>query len=369
MRIVHISSGLWKKSGGPAESVPLLLSELSKHQDVSIALVTLTGELSDNVTGLFNSNVDVHILNYRYYPWVSYLFALPAIIRDADIVHIQGIWLPELWIANIVSHYYRKKVIISPRGFLHPNRLRVSKQKKKIAGFLLDKNFLNKARAIHVTSSQEKENVLRYGIGAECFNIRNGVNLVSRQIDTSQKFANKTILYFGRLNPIKGIKELMQGFDDWSNSDSWRLLICGPDENNFKTELLHFAKSLKSADNIVFKPPVYGEDKQKIFDSSTVMALVSHGENFGISVAESLMNKTPVLVSPHMPWDDVVNKSCGWLAEVNAKSITRAFTKVNSLDLDTYTMYCQNGQEWMKNGFTWKQIGKEFKKEYERLLR
>ena len=70
----------------------------------------------------------------------------PLIIAEIGINHFGSLKL---------AKKIGKKVIISPLGYLEPWSLEQSKIKKKIAWYLYQKNILEKADCIHVTSQQE----------------------------------------------------------------------------------------------------------------------------------------------------------------------------------------------------------------------
>ena len=139
MVITYVTAGLWENTGGPSESVPKLIKEISIHNDYEINLITLDGNLSQNVRILKNYGVNIYLVklfsksNIYFNP--GYFSILNRIVKKSDIVHIQGIWLFPFWLAGFFARLYKKKLIISPRGSLSPNRLLKSRLKKKLAAF------------------------------------------------------------------------------------------------------------------------------------------------------------------------------------------------------------------------------------------
>jgi hypothetical protein len=129
--ITYVTAGLWENTGGPAESVPKILKELSKLNDFKVNLITLQGNLSENVLELYDYDVQIHLVkkisssNLYFNP--NYIKIFNKVIPQSDIIHIQGIWLFPFWLASFYSWIYKKKLIISPRGSLSPNRLKKSK--------------------------------------------------------------------------------------------------------------------------------------------------------------------------------------------------------------------------------------------------
>ena len=77
------------------------------------------------------------------------------------------------------------------------------------------------------------------------------------------------------------------------NYPNWELLICGFNENNYKKVILTKIKDLNLR-RVILKDFVTGKDKEKIYYSSDLFILLSHSENFGLSIAEALSYDTVI---------------------------------------------------------------------------
>ena len=74
------------------------------------------------------------------------------------------------------------------------------------------------------------------------------------------------------------------------------VLMVGPD-NTYKKKIILKTKKLKLNKNIFFSDILLNEEKWGALSSAKAMLLPSYGENFGISVVESLACSTPVLTT------------------------------------------------------------------------
>jgi glycosyltransferase involved in cell wall biosynthesis len=371
--ITYVTAGLWDNTGGPSESVPKLLKEISIHNDYEINLITLDGDLSQNVRVLKNYGVNIYLVklfsrsNIYFNP--GYISVLNRIVKKSDIVHIQGLWLFPFWLAGFFARLYKKKLIISPRGSLSPNRLLKSRLKKKLAAFFFDKRNLNKSSAIHCTSKLEEENVKKFGITSNTFVVSNGVDFIDRQ-HYNKKLINtdkKICLFFSRLDPIKGIEMLINAWEAVVN-DHWLLVICGPDERNYRRHLSKLIMKKSLQDKIVILDPVYGSKKYNLYTQSNLFILPSFGENFGISIAESLSCGLPVITTSKTPWEDIVDYNCGWFIDATKEALINTLNEAFMLDDTKLKNMGFNGVKLIIDKYGWENISHKMSSVYKEIL-
>ena len=107
----------------------------------------------------------------------------------------------------------------------------------------------------------------------------------------------KTILFLGRLHPIKGVDLLIEAFAASSLDTSWELLIAGPEE------IPEFVDKLKKMANdaaprrIRFLGHCGGERKLRLLASAWVLAAPSHSEVIGMVNLEAAAMRTPSITT------------------------------------------------------------------------
>ena len=74
---------------------------------------------------------------------------------------------------------------------------------------------------------------------------------------------------------------------------------------------------------VKFVGPQYGKNKLSTMDSADCLILPSMGENFGISIIESLARGIPIITTKNTPWKELVKKKCGWWLERNEEEFIK----------------------------------------------
>ena len=107
----------------------------------------------------------------------------------------------------------------------------------------------------------------------------------------------KFFLFLGRFHKKKGCEILLNSMEKiLRNNKKIYLLMAGP-SNQYKTHLIKLSKELKINKNIVWSDFLEEDLKWASIKKCEAMVLSSHGENFGISIIESLSMSRPVLIT------------------------------------------------------------------------
>jgi glycosyltransferase involved in cell wall biosynthesis len=169
----------------------------------------------------------------------------------------------------------------------------------------IDRENLEAAAAVHVTSAREAEDALRFDFRWPLIEVvPNGValprtpdvrvpsprirELVSRE---------NLVLYLGRINWKKGLDRLISAMALLPEA---HLAVAGSDENGLEGRLRQQAERLEIVDRVTFTGTVFGRDKAALLRSASVLVLPSHSENFGNVVLEALASSCPVVVTPEV---------------------------------------------------------------------
>ena len=128
-------------------------------------------------------------------------------------------------------------------------------------------------------------------------------NLIKKKIEKKffQKFEilknKKFFLFLGRFHKKKGCEILLNSMQKiLRNNKKIYLLMAGP-ANDYKTYLIKLSKQLKIEKNIIWSDFLKNDLKWSSINKCEAMVLSSHGENFGISIVESLSMSRPVLIT------------------------------------------------------------------------
>uniref|UniRef100_E6PX72 Glycosyl transferase, group 1 n=1 Tax=mine drainage metagenome TaxID=410659 RepID=E6PX72_9ZZZZ len=104
------------------------------------------------------------------------------------------------------------------------------------------------------------------------------------------------LLFLGRIHPKKGCDLLLEAFARVAEPEM-HLVMAGPNEVGWATELRVRAERLGIADRITWTGMLRGDEKWGAFYAAEAFILPSHQENFGIAVADAMACGLVPLVS------------------------------------------------------------------------
>ncbi len=140
-------------------------------------------------------------------------------------------------------------------------------------------------------------------------------------------------LYLGRIHEKKGVDLLLEGFAQVKSLyPDMALVIAGPGEKEYVNRLRDLSERLRMGEDIVWTGPIYGKTKWQALKAAEAFALVSHQENFGISVAEALSCGTPVLISNKVnTWREIDGEGAGLVDSDDTAGAVRLFERWHAL--------------------------------------
>ena len=134
----------------------------------------------------------------------------------------------------------------------------------------------------------------------------------------------RNFLFLGRLHPKKGCDILLEAFARLRSHESTSLILAGPDQVGWETDLRKQVARLNLTDYVVFTGMLQGALKQGAFASADAFVLPSHQENFGISVAEALAAGVPVLISNRVNiWREIDADRAGFVESDDLEGTNR----------------------------------------------
>ena len=135
----------------------------------------------------------------------------------------------------------------------------------------------------------------------------------------------------------------------------WRLRIVGPSEGGHDGELKKLIAKLRLA-RVTIEEGVYGAGKFELLATSDLFVMSSKGENFGMTVAESLGAGTPVIATNTTPWAGLLDYRCGWWIEGSVDSIAKALCEAMMMSPYDRGEMGRRGSRWMQSSFSWRSI-------------
>jgi glycosyltransferase involved in cell wall biosynthesis len=115
-------------------------------------------------------------------------------------------------------------------------------------------------------------------------------------------------LFYSRFHQKKRLLELIDAWLEFAPKD-WLLLLVGIPEDYTPRMIEGYvhrssqAGRVRAYDGAGHPPP---------YPIASLFLLPSHGENFGLSIAEALANGVPALVTDTTPWSGLNSTGAGW---------------------------------------------------------
>jgi glycosyltransferase involved in cell wall biosynthesis len=220
-------------------------------------------------------------------------------------VHVEALWEEIQHQGAKIAHRLRVPYVISPHGMLDPWSLSQSRLKKQIYMALRLRRDLNRASALHFTTSIERDLTTPLKLKPPAIVEPNGVDL--REFDAlpargafrarhPQIGERPMVLFLSRVHPKKGLDLLVPAFAA-AAPPSAVLVIAGPDSDGYAEQVRASAERAGIGERIIFTGMLRGRDRLEPMVDADLFVLPSYQENFGIVVAEALACGCPVIIS------------------------------------------------------------------------
>ena len=333
MRICIFTTSIDKKGGGPSRSVPILARGLS---EVGVETTLLTGYSSEMNTHLLDgTSVEVKTI-----PQNISIRQLERVLLEGryDLIHGQNLWIPLYHKMARVARKHGIPYMMTPRGCLEPWCMRQKRLKKLIAFHLYQKKDLQRASCVLATAKMEADNMRALVISTPIAIIPNGIDVSEYPCRplSSKNSVRKQIVFLSRIHEKKGIEFLIEAWEQLHRKYSdWNVVIAGNGEEAYIADLkkMIIDKGLDSCIKII--PPVFGEDKRKLYCESALFVLPTFSENFGMVIAEAMSCGVPVITTNGTPWQELNDLKLGWCINLSLDNLAKAISEAIDLGIDS----------------------------------
>lgn len=366
MRILLAASSLDPAAGGIPVGIHHLATALAcAGHDVTV--VGQEGPVASDRSNLARSSVQVEAI---LRPWTtcgqilaardvarfvrSWLRGQPP-GRGTAVVHTHGVWTPAIIAAAHTALSAGVPLVVSPRGMLRREALRRSRLIKSFVWHMCVRRVLTRAAALHVTSSQEAEDLARLLPGIEPVLVPWGIEPWGENRDQSPRAGPRVAAYLGRMLPIKGLDMLI---DAWAavRPAGWVLRLAGPCDPVMAAALQARIASHGLGDVIRLEPAVPHSQVPAFLAEIDLFALPSRSENFALAVGEALAAGVPVVTTTETAWAGVDAMGCGWCVTPDTNSIAGALRAATSQPITVLREMGRRGAVWVKRDFAWSAV-------------
>jgi glycosyltransferase involved in cell wall biosynthesis len=389
VKILHVIPSISPARGGTSRAILDMVYAL-RSQGIDAEIAT-TNDDGDNL-------LDVPLGKSTLYDRVpTYFFArfspqLPAIrefafsgsfttwlfknITKYDAIHVHALFSYTSTVAMSIARLKCVPYITTPHGLLCEWSLQQSGQKKQAYLNLIERANLDRARAIHVTCEQERDDVVALNFKSPISILPLALTEMPAEIPNAAKLLRQSlncpadepiILFLARLHYKKGLEYLIPALGKLGDR-RFTFVIAGNGSPAYEAEIkaLVVAAGIEQRTRMVGF--VEGDRKDLLIQGADLFALTSHSENFGIAVLEALIVGTPVLLTPGVGLASVVrDNDLGYVADLNIDAISQALDRHLS-DPGRSKQLGIRARQFAIENFTWDKIATGLIQVYQTLV-
>jgi glycosyltransferase involved in cell wall biosynthesis len=268
-------------------------------------------------------------------PWLKHH------LSDYDCLHVHGLFSHLSTLTMQLARQKGTPFISRPLGQLHPWSLRQSAFKKRLYLALIERANLAGAAAIHCTSEQEAEHVRSLLLAAKTAVIPHGVEpgvaIPEAALKLRKTYGIRTdgyvILFLSRWHGKKNIPVLLQALQGLRHLP-WTLILAGnTDDSQLAGHVRQLVQRQGLSERVICPGHVKGIAKEILLQGVNLFVLPSASENFGIAVAEALVNGLPVCITPGVDLAETVKiLDGGMVCEPDPVSLSACLQQMMSDD-------------------------------------
>lgn len=265
-----------------------------------------------------------------------------------DCVYLNSMFSPRftlgpLWQAS--SGNDRRRIVLAPRGMLHPGALQLKRAKKTAFLWAFKATGVGKKLVFHATDQREADCITRNGIAKAA-----AITIVANVPEPPAAFMKALIkspqhvrlLYLSRIVSNKNLLFLIAALGQLPRSVQCELSIVGPVEDHaYWIRCQQAITQLPENVRVTAHEPVAHTEVRRLVQDHHCLILPTAGENFGHVIYEALGAARPVIISDQTPWHDLVWHGVGWdLPLSEPRQWAEAIGEVAAMDQAPFDAIC-----------------------------
>ena len=291
------------------------------------------------------------------------------LVTGRDVLHGHGLYVGTNYLFGREARRQCKPLVYHVHGFFEPWILNRSRWKKKLAHWFFENANFRHARLWRALTTKEADQIRACGINAPIVVAPNGLTLgdYSAPEKKDEPIATPFIphlaktgrraLFLGRIHPKKGLDLLLSSWAALNGlGDGWELVIAGPDENGYLSEIKATAHTLNLLDKIRFTGPVTGQTKNALLHSADLFVLPSYSEGFSMSILEAMACRVPVVATRSCNFPDITVRQAGWECESTGESVRGTLNQALREDDLSRQQRGSNGYRLVEERYAWPAI-------------
>lgn len=307
----------------------------------------------------------------------GYAPALTRVLDNAslDILHSHGLWMYPSYASYQWSRHHGRPSVVSLHGMLDSEALRVSHFRKTVARWLFEDAHLRSTTCLHALSLDEATSIRNLGLTNPICIIPNGIELPSGIDAPSTELPNspKTLLYLGRLHPIKNLVGLLRAWRELCQQSpaltrEWQLVLAGWSQQGHAELLGEFCTMHGLKESVRFIGPQFNEHKARAYRTADAFVLPSLNEALPMVVLEAWAYGLPVAMTPECHLQVGYGAGAAIPIASEATAMVEGLRKLLSMTDAERRAMGERGYQLVRARFVWSKIAHEMAAVYHWLL-
>lgn len=382
-RILHVMAAVAPNYGGPSAAIwPMITALHDAGANVELATTDAAGPNRQwSRMEMPQVGFPLHVVpgagesSTHLAQWVR------TNVRNYDIVHTHGLWHRHGSATMAAARTAGVPHVIRTCGMLAPYSWNRRWWKKRPYWWLVERWNVRAAAAFHVTSPGERAEVSEWNLPAPIHEIPLGLDATAFDTPRDDQALRircgpaagdrPIVLFLGRLHPVKGITDCLLPALAKMKSDCFLALVGGPVEDvpGYSADIRATAERLGLTNRIALLGAISGKEKWACYDGATVTVQPSHTENFGLSVAEAMARRCPVIVTKGVQSRSIVEASGGgWVVPFDPNRLAETLDVALS-NLAASRERGQAGHDYVRRELGWDRIAQSLVSLYHNVAR
>jgi len=272
-----------------------------------------------------------------------------------NLIHINGIFSP---FSTLAPLSYAKengvKVIISPRGMLQKQSLKIKVLKKKIYLYFITKKYLSKVDiSWHFTTRQEeKEFKRKFRPGASTWLIGNvpAGHLLHSPVPSLKLTEPIRLLTVALISPMKNHTMVLECLKEVTDKKITYDIIGPVKDRRYWQRCKKVMDEMPPNVSVRYLGEASSVEVEKKYSQYHYYIQPSQSENFGHSIFEAMACGLPVITSDQTPWRELQEKKAGWDVDVSTpEKLKVAIKEAIYLNEGSYSSFRKGARELAKD--------------------
>jgi len=347
-----------ERGSGTAQRTRHLARNLAASGTTCAVATMEDGDLADDLRGV---GIPVYASGHVRIPYHLPLLnprRLAQLVRNADAVHVLGYWnLLSVTVAWLARCYGRPYLLSAAGEFAALQR---PGPVKRAFHHMFGRGMIAGAHGVIAITQLEKRQIIEWlGVAADrIIVLPNGVDIDESLPADDPDNQRRSILFIGRLAPIKGPDLLIDAFAavaaQFPDID---LTMAGPD-GGLRRELEQRCKVLGIAERVTFSGFVDETGRAAAYRNALLVVVPSRDEAMSLVALEAGAHGRPILVTDRCGLDEISEIGGGRVVAANAEALAVGLTDVLS-DRQRLSHMGVTMRDHVRARYTWARVVQE----------